>query len=66
MPQPVNLSACAVREYTADAKPAGRCWFHLEGNRCPRHGDVSKVQENYRATGRLTDEIDLPNWKRNK
>lgn len=55
----VNPNACAVRERTADGMSVGRCWFHVIDGRCPRHGDVSKVQANYRATGRLTDERDL-------
>jgi hypothetical protein len=52
-------NACAVRERTADGVLVGRCYLHLENGRCPRHGDVTKVQANYRATGRLTDERDL-------
>ena len=52
-------TACAVRERTADGVSVGRCWFHVEAGRCPRHGDVSKVQDEYARTGRLTDEGDL-------
>lgn len=56
----INPDACAVRERTADGASVGRCWFRTEKGRCPRHGDVTEVQRNYRATGRLTDELDLP------
>jgi hypothetical protein len=55
----INPEACAVRERTADGDSVGRCWFHVENGRCPRHGDVTAVQANYRATGRLTDESEL-------
>jgi hypothetical protein len=56
----INPEACAVLERTADFKAVGRCWFRVDDGRCPRHGDVAKVQEHYRKTGRLTDELDLP------
>jgi hypothetical protein len=55
----INPNACAVREYTADGVSCGRCYFQIVNNQCPRHGDVSVVQANYRATGRLTDEREL-------
>jgi hypothetical protein len=69
---PINLQACAVNERTGDGKLVGRCWFRTEGGQCPRHGDVSKVQERYAQTGHLTDESDLyedrgqrpPRWGR--
>lgn len=51
--------ACAVRERTADGVSVGRCWFNVVDDKCPRHGDVSKVQAEYVRTGRLTDEGDL-------
>jgi len=54
-----NASGCAVYERTADGIGVGRCWFHVVDGRCPRHGDVSKVQAEYARTGRLTDEGDL-------
>lgn len=56
---PANVSACAVRERTADGVSVGRCWFHVVDGKCPRHGDVSEVQAEYARTGRLTDEGDL-------
>lgn len=48
---------CAVLERTADGVAVGRCMFHV-GNAdvCPRHGDVSKVQEHYRETGQLSED----------
>jgi hypothetical protein len=52
-------TACAVRERTGDGRSVGRCWFHVKGGECPRHGDVSKVQAEYARSGRLTDEADL-------
>lgn len=48
---------CAVREFTADGVSVGRCWHYVGLERtCPRHGDVSVVQDHYAATGELTDE----------
>ena len=55
----ISPTACAVRERTADGMSVGRCWFAVKDGQCPRHGDVKAVQENYAATGRLTDENDL-------
>lgn len=54
-----NPTACAVRERTANGVSVGRCYFHVVDGKCPRHGDVSKIQEHYSKTGRLTDEGDL-------
>jgi hypothetical protein len=54
-----NPTACAVRERTADGVSVGRCYFQVVDGRCPRHGDVRKVQERYAETGRLTNETDL-------
>ena len=49
---------CPVLEKTADGIPVGRCWYYLtDGLTCPRHGDVSKAVEEYKKTGRLTEEI---------
>jgi hypothetical protein len=53
-------NACPIRERTGDGRPVGRCWYHCPGDVCPRHGDVSGPLTEYRATGRLTDENDLP------
>ena len=51
---------CAVREFTADGVPVGRCMcFVGHGYVCPRHGNVVKVQERYIRTGELTNERDL-------
>lgn len=58
-----NPTVCAVREYTADLKSVGRCYFQVIDGQCPRHKDVVKVQEKYAATGRLTDEFELECWK---
>ena len=55
-----NPTACAVRERTADGRSVGRCYFQTVDGRCPRHGNVRKVQERYTKTGRLTDESELP------
>lgn len=57
--QPAFSSNCAILERTGDGKVAGRCYFHSPGDKCPRHGDVSGVMENYRRTGQLTDEKDF-------
>lgn len=54
IPAPNN---CAINEVTGDGKHVGRCWFHLENNICPRHGDVTEVQEHFRETGELTSEL---------
>lgn len=66
----INPRACAVRERTADGVSVGRCWFNVVDGRCPRHGDVTAVQERFAKTGRLTDETELyeargerPPWK---
>ncbi len=56
---PVMPGSCAVRERTADGVSVGRCWFHVVGGCCPRHGDVRAVQAEYAKTGRLTDESEL-------
>jgi hypothetical protein len=56
----ISPDACAVNERTGDGRSVGRCWFDTKPDgRCPRHGDVRAVQNNYKATGRLTDEWDL-------
>jgi hypothetical protein len=48
---------CAVREFTADGISVGRCLHYVgNDNMCPRHGDVSAVQEKYVKTGQLTDD----------
>jgi len=59
-------NACAVRERTADGTPVGRCYFHTENGVCPRHGNVSMVQEEYVRTGRLTDEGDLDKMRKDQ
>jgi hypothetical protein len=64
--RPINPTACAVRERTADGASVGRCWFHVVDGKCPRHGDVTRVQANYLATGRLTDERALRNSGRDE
>ena len=55
-------SNCAINEVTGDGEHVGRCWGFLErkGGRkiCPRHGDVTAVQEHYAETGHLTSELD--------
>jgi hypothetical protein len=55
----VSPNACAVLECTTDGRTVGRCWFNVVDGKCPRHGDVTAVQANYRATGRLTHEREL-------
>lgn len=51
---------CAVKERTADGVSVGRCWFHTneEGGRliCPRHGDVTTIQERFKQTGELGED----------
>lgn len=32
---------CPVMERTGDGVPVGRCWFYLDGDVCPRHGNVA-------------------------
>lgn len=54
-----NTTACAVRERTANGVSVGRCYFQVIDGTCPRHGDVSRVQEKYANTGELTDEGSL-------
>jgi hypothetical protein len=39
---------------------AWRLYGDADTEYVPLHGDVTAVQANYRATGRLTDERDLP------
>ena len=49
--------SCAVLERTADGRSVGRCCFYVgKDDVCPRHGDVSEVQEHYRETGRLSED----------
>lgn len=52
---------CAIAEETADGVPVGRCWFYSPGDVCPRHGDISKVQQHYLETGMLTRESEHAN-----
>lgn len=48
---------CAVRERTADGVCVGRCWMALDDeDNCPRHGDVRKQMEKFRADGQLFDD----------
>lgn len=61
MSEPFFTSNCPISERTADGFSVGRCWFYLEdGHTCPRHGDVSAAVAKYVATGKLTDESELP------
>ena len=61
---PYMLRNCAVRQYTADGTPVGRCFYYLDdGHTCPRHGDVARVQAHYEATGKLVDDFDLEAWR---
>lgn len=50
---------CPILEQTADGYNVGRCWFHLENNKCPRHGDVTEEIIKYRDTGKCTLENDM-------
>jgi len=45
---------CPILEVTGDGVPCGRCWFYSPKGICPRHGDVTKELDLYRATGKLT------------
>lgn len=54
---------CAVNEVTGDDVHVGRCYFHLDNNVCPRHGDVTAVQDNFINTGRLTSELKFMSTK---
>lgn len=65
-------SNCAVRERTGDGVSVGRCWFRLGRRNsrkwwfitnnadgriiCPRHGDVTEIQENFKLTGKLGED----------
>jgi hypothetical protein len=51
---------CAIFERTADGVGVGRCWFYLVDGKCPRHGNVKAVMDHYHKTGKLTDELNLP------
>lgn len=54
--KPINLDACAIRQFTADGVSVGRCWHQVKDGKCPSHGDVSVVQAHYARTGQLTNE----------
>ena len=56
----ISPDSCAINERTADGISVGRCYFHVENDMCPRHGNVKSVQDHYRLTGQLTDEQDFP------
>lgn len=58
MTEPCMLGNCAILEQTSDGVRCGRCYFHVENGICPRHGDVSAVQERYKKLGKLTLEDD--------
>lgn len=50
-------ASCPIKDFTADGKPAGRCWYYVGVGRkrvCKVHGDVTKEVDNYLKTGRLT------------
>lgn len=51
---------CAVLERTGDGVSVGRCWFHTDEKdgtvTCPRHGDVTKIQEHFLDTGKLGED----------
>lgn len=51
---------CAVVEMTGDGLSVGRCWHYVGKERkCPRHGDVTEVQQTYVDTGNLTRSDEL-------
>jgi hypothetical protein len=51
---------CAVRQYTADGRPVGRCYHHTGTDFvCQTHGDVAAVQRHFADTGQTTDERTL-------
>ncbi len=54
----IGPNNCAINEVTGDGHHVGRCWFALKDGECPRHGDVTAVQEHFKATGKLTSELD--------
>ena len=55
--RPIQPGNCALRMYTGDGAPVGRCWHWLGGtDTCPTHGDVKEAMERYRSTGKLIDE----------
>lgn len=56
----INPDSCPIRERTGDGVSVGRCWSYCKDGVCPRHGDVTGPMAEYRASGRLTDENDLP------
>jgi hypothetical protein len=37
---------CAIREYTGDGYPVGRCWHSLYDDICPRHGLIEMYPDN--------------------
>lgn len=45
---------CPINEQTADGVQVGRCYYYLNQNVCPRHGDVSLALSRYKITGELT------------
>jgi hypothetical protein len=51
---------CAVRERTGDGVSVGRCWFYTSEENdaltCPRHGDVTEIQEHFNVTGELGED----------
>jgi DNA repair exonuclease SbcCD ATPase subunit len=55
-PAAFAVNNCVINERTGDDRLVGRCWFSLQHDRCPRHGDVSEAMRVFRETGKLTPE----------
>lgn len=67
MSKPFLPDNCAIRERTATGQSVGRCWHWLpDGKTCPRHGDVSAVQEHYRKTGELGEAREIQKERQKK
>ena len=46
---------CPILEQTADGgRSVGRCWMTLDGQVCPRHGEVTVECERFAETGKCT------------
>lgn len=57
---------CPINETTGDGVHVGRCWYHLENSKCPRHGDVTAAVKTFEETGKLTSENVIREYKRTK
>ena len=56
---PIHLNNCAIMEQDGNGERVGRCMYYIKEGYCPRHGDVTSIQDLYKKTGKLTLESDL-------